>query len=197
MIAKSHAIIGLASWIVVAPLLHLPPLSPTGLALAFVGSLLPDIDHSSSWVGRRSRPVSTLVSGVFGHRGITHSALAVAALIVVLMHGGYARAITAALAVGYLSHLAADMLTPRGLRLAWPLRPVFRGTLWCFSARIDENNRMPSISGNVSLRFYPQAVFIHLERFNFCFNFKFRARIGQRLQSRRRLIATRRAVCCY
>ena len=25
------------------------------------------------------------------------------------------------LAVGYLSHLAADLLTPAGLRLAWPL----------------------------------------------------------------------------
>lgn len=125
MIAKSHAIIGLASWIVVAPLLHLPPLSPTGLALAFVGSLLPDIDHPSSWVGRRSRPVSTLVSGLFGHRGITHSAVAVVALIVVLTHGGYARVVTAALAVGYLSHLAADMLTPRGLRLAWPLRKTW------------------------------------------------------------------------
>ena len=28
---------------------------------------------------------------------------------------------------------------------------------------------MPSISSNVSLRFYPQAVSIHLERFSFCF----------------------------
>ena len=66
-----------------------------------------------------------MVSGVFGHRGITHSAVAVAALIVVLMHGGYVRAITAALAVGYLSRLAADMLTPRGLRLAWPFRKTW------------------------------------------------------------------------
>lgn len=125
MMAKSHVIVGLASWIVVAPLLHLPPLSPAGLALTLVGSLLPDIDHPASWVGRRSRPVSTAISGVFGHRGITHSALAVVGLVVLLRHGGYTRIITSALAVGYLSHLGADMLTPRGLRLAWPLRATW------------------------------------------------------------------------
>ena len=39
-----------------------------------------------------------------------------------LLHAGYRHGAVAALAVGYLSHLAADMLTPRGLRLAWPLR---------------------------------------------------------------------------
>lgn len=125
MIAKSHAILGLASWIVAAPLLHMAPLNPAGLALALIGSLLPDIDHPASWVGRRSRPISSVVSGLFGHRGITHSALAVVGLVVLLRYGGYTHAMTSALAIGYLSHLAADMLTPRGLRLAWPLRKTW------------------------------------------------------------------------
>lgn len=125
MMAKSHAAIGLASWVVVAPLLHFPPLNLVDLGVALAGAMLPDIDHPQSWVGRRSRPVSTVVAGMLGHRGITHSAVAVAALVAVLMHGGYSRAIIAALAIGYLSHLAADMLTPRGLRLAWPLRRVW------------------------------------------------------------------------
>ncbi len=122
MMARSHVAVGLASWIVAAPLLHLSALDPVELGLAVAGALLPDIDHPQSWVGRRSRPVSTLVSRVLGHRGVTHSALAVAALVALLMQRGYSRDITAALAVGYLSHLAADLLTPRGLRLAWPLR---------------------------------------------------------------------------
>jgi len=51
--------------------------------------------------------------------------VAVIALFVVLMHGGYARALTSALVVGYLSHLAADVLTPYGLRLAWPLHKTW------------------------------------------------------------------------
>ena len=123
--ARSHVALGLASWIVAAPLLHLSPLDPVELGLAVAGALLPDIDHPSSWVGRRSRPVSTVVARLLGHRGVTHSALAVAALVALLMHHGYSRDITAALAVGYLSHLAADLLTPRGLRLGWPFRKTW------------------------------------------------------------------------
>ena len=122
MMARSHVIIGLGAWIAAAPGLHMPSLGPTYLALAVAGSLLPDIDHPKSWVGRRTRPVSTAIASALGHRGITHSAIAVIALATLLLHAGYRRGGVAALAIGYLSHLAADMLTPRGLRLAWPLR---------------------------------------------------------------------------
>jgi len=73
-------------------------------------------------VGRRSRPFSTVVAAVLGHRGFTHSAMAVFGLVSLLVAAGYRHGTVSALAVGYLSHLAADMLTPRGLRLAWPLR---------------------------------------------------------------------------
>ena len=120
MMAKSHVAIGAASWIAAAPLLHYPPFDAISLTVAVAGSLLPDIDHPQSWVGRRTRPISTILAGILGHRGITHSALAVIALSLLLAHAGYRRGLIAALAVGYLSHLAADMLTPRGLRLAWP-----------------------------------------------------------------------------
>ena len=125
MMARSHVAVGLAGWVVVAPLLHLPPFDPGALTLVVCGALAPDIDHPQSWVGRRSRPFSTLVAGALGHRGITHSALAVVALVAVLLHGGTSRATVSAFAVGYLSHLAADMLTPRGLRLAWPFRKAW------------------------------------------------------------------------
>ncbi len=122
MMAKSHVVIGLAAWIAAAPLLRLAPLDPAYLGLVVAGSLLPDVDHPKSWVGRRSRPISTVIASVFGHRGVTHSAVAVLALVSLLLHAGYKRGDVSALAIGYLSHLGADMLTPRGLRLAWPLR---------------------------------------------------------------------------
>jgi inner membrane protein len=122
MMAKSHVVVGLATWVAVAPVFHVAPFELLYLGLAVAGSLLPDIDHPKSWVGRRVRPVSTAIASVLGHRGITHSALAVAGLIAVLLHAGYRRGVVSALAVGYLSHLAADLLTPQGLRLAWPLR---------------------------------------------------------------------------
>ena len=122
MMARSHVIVGLATWIAAAPLLHLPSLDPVYLSLVVAGSLLPDIDHPKSWVGRRTRPISTAIASTFSHRGITHSAIAVIGLTTLLLHAGYRRGGVSALVIGYLSHLAADMLTPRGLRLAWPLR---------------------------------------------------------------------------
>ncbi|HEX3848542.1 MAG TPA: metal-dependent hydrolase [Steroidobacteraceae bacterium] len=122
MMAKSHVVVGLAAWIAAAPLLHLSPVDPSYLALAVAGSLLPDVDHPNSWVGRRSRPISTAIAAALGHRGLTHSAIAVVGLVALLLDAGYRHGTVSALAVGYLSHLAADMLTPRGLRLAWPLR---------------------------------------------------------------------------
>lgn len=122
MMAGSHVVLGAAAWFVVAPRLGLPAMDPIPLALAMAGALLPDIDHPKSWVGRRLRPLSTMIAAVLGHRGATHSLLAVVGCGWLLFHGGYSRAIVAPILVGYLSHLAGDLLTPRGLRLAWPLK---------------------------------------------------------------------------
>jgi inner membrane protein len=122
MMARSHVIVGLATWIVAAPILHVASFDPLYLGLVVAGSLLPDIDHPKSWVGRRTRPISTAIASVFSHRGITHSAIAVIALVALLRHAGYRGGGVSALVIGYLSHLAADMLTPQGLRLAWPLQ---------------------------------------------------------------------------
>ncbi len=115
-------VVGLAAWTLAAPALGLPALSPEALALAAAGALLPDIDHPQSWVGRRMPLVSRPLAALLGHRGVTHSLLAVLAGAALLASQGLARDALDALAVGYLSHLAADVLTPAGLRLAWPLR---------------------------------------------------------------------------
>ncbi len=122
MMAGSHVALGAAAWLIAAPRLGLPALEPIQLAWAVAGSLLPDIDHPQSWVGRRVRPLSTFIAAILGHRGATHSLLAVGGCAWLLLHDGYSRAIVAPLMVGYLSHLAGDLVTPRGLRLAWPLK---------------------------------------------------------------------------
>lgn len=118
--APSHVAIGLAGWVLAAPLLHLPMLQPVALGLVVAGSLLPDIDHPGSWVGRRMRPVSRVLAAVLGHRGVTHSAVAVLAASLLAWRTRTAEVWP--VVIGYGSHLVADMLTPRGLRLAWPLR---------------------------------------------------------------------------
>lgn len=122
MMAGSHVALGVAAWLVAAPHLGLPAVAPACLGLALLGSLLPDVDHPKSWLGKRLAPFSSGVAAALGHRGVTHSALAVAACIWGLLRGGAPRWVVDPLAVGYLSHLAADLLTPGGLRLAWPLR---------------------------------------------------------------------------
>ena len=124
MMAGSHVAIGAAAWLIAAPRLGLPALEPLSLALAVAGSLLPDIDHPQSWVGKRTKPLSTMIAAILGHRGATHSLLAVIGCAWLLLHDGYSGAFVAPVLVGYLSHLAGDLLTPRGLRLAWP----FKGT---------------------------------------------------------------------
>ncbi|MBD0273309.1 MAG: metal-dependent hydrolase [Acetobacteraceae bacterium] len=123
MMAGSHVALGAAAWMLAAPHLGQDALAPAGLGLAVAGSLLPDVDHPKSWAGRRLRPVSHLVAAVFGHRGVTHSLLALVGCWAALRHGtGVPRAWVAPVVVGYLSHLLGDLLTPGGLRLAWPLR---------------------------------------------------------------------------
>jgi inner membrane protein len=121
VMAGSHVVFGIAAWTWVAPHLGLPTLDPRALVLATIGALLPDIDHPSSWVGRRLWLISRPLAAMIGHRGVTHSVVAVAGCLMLLRWQGFSRSMIDPLVIGYLSHLAADLLTSSGLRLAWPL----------------------------------------------------------------------------
>lgn len=68
------------------------------------------------------RVISRPLAAMIGHRGVTHSILAVLACLFLLREQGFSRAVIDPPVIGYLSHLAADLLTTSGLRLAWPLR---------------------------------------------------------------------------
>ena len=120
VMAGSHVVVGLAAWTWVAPHLGLPVLDARALGFAAAGALLPDIDHPSSWVGRRLPMISRPLAAMIGHRGVTHSLIAVLACLVFLRSEGVRRSVIDPLVVGYLSHLAADLLTTSGLRLTWP-----------------------------------------------------------------------------
>lgn len=122
--AGSHVVMGAALWVAVAKLGGVPPAEPQALAAAALGALLPDIDHPQSWAGRKMRAVSVPLALVVGHRGVTHSALAVLAGLALLLVMGTGW-MAAPVVVGYLSHLAADGLTPSGVPLLWPNRRRF------------------------------------------------------------------------
>lgn len=122
VMAGAHVVVGIATWTWVAAHLGLPALDLPALGMAVIGALLPDGDHPQSWVGRWVPFLSLPLARLFGHRGITHSVLAVVLCGAVLRWDGVRRSLADPLVVGYLSHLAADLLTDSGLRLAWPLR---------------------------------------------------------------------------
>lgn len=98
---------------------------------AILTCLLPDIDHPKSFLGQRLKWISKPIARAFGHRGFTHSLLAVFALLATFYlkvpEGWFIPAdALQGMVLGYLSHILADMLTPAGVPLLWPCRWRFR-----------------------------------------------------------------------
>ena len=94
---------------------------------AILTCLLPDIDHPKSFLGQRLKWISKPIARAFGHRGFTHSLLAVFALLATFYlkvpEGWFIPAdALQGMVLGYLSHILADMLTPAGVPLLWPCR---------------------------------------------------------------------------
>lgn len=123
MMATTHTVIGLAAFSTVAVTTGTPVTLPT-LALAALGALTPDIDHTGSWLGRRTFPLSLLCGLLVGHRGATHSllALGVVGLAAWIWASHLPSELALAFMVGYWSHLLADWNTCGGIPLLWPLK---------------------------------------------------------------------------
>ncbi|KUM02703.1 metal-dependent hydrolase [Chromobacterium subtsugae] len=147
MMVATHVAFGAFCAVSTALLLHFPPLMALLLlAGGLAGSLLPDIDHPKSWLGRRIPFLSRPVAYLFGHRGITHSLLAVAGVFyacAACLHGwhvklGHAMPVVLGICVGYASHLAGDWLTPAGIPLLWPIRVRFRAPLMLLRGKMAE-----------------------------------------------------------
>lgn len=121
MLAISHAVTATASWGVMVHYTSLSWTATTFLAVT-LGSLLPDIDTYKSWIGRRLWFISAPMQMVFGHRGVTHSLIAVLAMAALIYWWGHLGGdLVLALAFGYLAHLAGDLVANSGVPLLWPL----------------------------------------------------------------------------
>lgn len=132
MLAATHIIFGVGCSMITAHLLRLPvDQTIVVTAAGAIGSLLPDIDHPSSTFGRKIKPISNIIGYIFGHRGITHSLVAVAVLATLLADHAHVPNWGLGLVVGYLSHLLGDWLTPFGIPLFWPSKVMCRAPV-CF-----------------------------------------------------------------
>ncbi len=123
MLVGSHVVLGVAAWVGAAQAFDLPA-DPMSLGLALLGSVLPDIDHPSSWIGRRGWFASAPIAALCGHRGFTHSVLAVLGGLALLSADGFG-GWSVPLVIGYLSHLAGDLVTAGGIPLLWPMKRRF------------------------------------------------------------------------
>ena len=74
--ALTHSVFGVLMWLTSAVLFGVSLQSPT-LFFVVLGSLLPDIDTSSSWIGRLGGPLTQAIERHFGHRTLTHSIIGV------------------------------------------------------------------------------------------------------------------------
>ncbi|MGL5066269.1 MAG: metal-dependent hydrolase [Sarcina sp.] len=86
MLGTTHRFGGIAfgalTPVIIEKVLHIPihsPIAFAGAAMAggAIGSLIPDIDSPSSTLGRRIKPISKFIAETMGHRGGTHSLIAV------------------------------------------------------------------------------------------------------------------------
>ncbi|MCZ2802064.1 metal-dependent hydrolase [Vibrio alginolyticus] len=111
-----------------------PHLFYLGMFVCLFGALLPDVDTPDSSFGSKVPFISYPLSGIFGHRGITHSLLAIIAIAWTLKtyiftdNGSTDLYVLFMwpLAIGYLSHLFADLFSYAGVPLFYPLRYKFR-----------------------------------------------------------------------
>lgn len=87
----------------------------TGL---IIGSVLPDIDESKSWIGRRVPIISSTIKTLFGHRSITHSGVILALMVAFMFH--FSHEFLLGLFLGITLHIIADFFSVAGIPLLYP-----------------------------------------------------------------------------
>lgn len=81
------------------------------------GSLLPDIDESKSYIGRRLSGIAIIMSSIFKHRTFTHYLILPVSIFIssFFVESIEAKIAIYGLAFGVLMHDAGDMLTKGGI----------------------------------------------------------------------------------
>jgi inner membrane protein len=128
---KTHSLLGAEMFLAIGLLQHLPQNHLYwGMGVASLFALVPDIDTTKSWIGRRLWLVSLPLSKTVRHRGLTHSLAALGVLSMVLLCIFFAYPewifLYEAAFVGYFSHILGDFLTREGVSLFWPSMKRYR-----------------------------------------------------------------------
>lgn len=98
--------------------------NPIFISVTILGSLLPDIDHTKSWIGKSVYPIAKWLSRNYGHRTITHSIFFLIGIFLISLfiekNFRIDYSISTILFFSILSHLIFDMVTISGIPLFYP-----------------------------------------------------------------------------
>lgn len=93
-----------------------------------LGALFPDIDEPYSWIGCRTRGISDILNGFFGHRGITHSlpglTLAFVTLVLMVSIIDFNPTIAIYFILGFALHLIEDSFSKSGIKWLTPFSDI-------------------------------------------------------------------------
>ncbi|HBY83924.1 metal-dependent hydrolase [Staphylococcus sp.] len=122
MTGKTHASCGLLVGALTTQYFHTDLFSSvTVIVLSVISSLLPDICHTQSKIGRQFKILSFLIRLLFGHRTFTHSLLFIGIIGILLHIIDTPIYYEVAIIIGLISHVILDMVTPKGVKLLYPL----------------------------------------------------------------------------
>ena len=125
MTVKGHTILASFSLITIGTYNNIPLDTFTIFySGGIIGALLPDIDEKQSYIGRKLKIISSIISSIFGHRTFTHYLIFP---VLIFLCGFYflegaLKTFVTGLAVGVLLHDLGDMLTKGGIvGFFWPI----------------------------------------------------------------------------
>lgn len=180
MMAVSHATIALAGTSLI-----FSTAEPLPLALAVVGSQLPDLDTTTSVIGQIAFPVSSWIEDRYPHRTITHSLVATVAIALLSFLGGLVlgdKWMLMALPLGHLLSCFSDTFTRQGVQLFWP-EPV-----WAVS--VSNPNRRLRTGGTGEYWVLAGAIALFILGYNLAGGGGITAAVGEGLGLRDSAIAT-------
>ena len=96
--------------------------------LVLFTTLAVDIDESNSKLGKHFKPFSSIIQWILGHRGLLHSLL-IPLLFYIILSFLNQQEIAVAIVIGYISHIAMDILTPQGVYIFYPFKLKINGPI--------------------------------------------------------------------
>lgn len=152
MKSNTHLLGGVAAAALYKVVTDLPPDTLqhelTFFGAAVLGSLLPDLCHPGSYLGKKTSFLSKTISKTFGHRTVTHSWIMI--LLVMMLPNWidwtYEASLSRGLVAGVISHILLDAATSRGVQLFYPLPVRFRFPLYTKTGTKAENHIATVIS---------------------------------------------------